>query len=217
MNDNGAAGHDQRADEQRRRTGRPTKLTPAVADAIVTAFGRGCSHKQAAAAGRVHKGTVREWRDRGERDLAAGRPTEFAAFATLYAHARADAVVEMTNVVFEAGRKGNITAATWWLSHVHPEQFGKRPVEVSGGARPLRVDWSQFESVDAAFDWASQGATPDENVARMRSVVMHDMKRRAQRRAQLAAREREQHLARQANGVKRGDGPDGDDGKGAAE
>jgi hypothetical protein len=54
----------------------------------------------------------------------------------------------------------------------------------------LHVDWSRFETIDDAYGWTSQGATPAENIARMRACIQHDMKRRRELRAELLARQR---------------------------
>ena len=71
------------------RTGRATKLTPALQQAIVTAVTAGAPLVQAAELAGVDKGTVLEWMRRGEnRD---DRPTSplHANFANAITHARA--------------------------------------------------------------------------------------------------------------------------------
>ena len=95
----------------------------------------------------------------------------------------------MVNVVYEAGLKGNITAATWWLSHAHADQWGKRAVELSGGNRPLHVEaeaWlhrtvAQAKTVREVYDQA-------DTIEKMRAVVAYDVQRRAEIRHQLAER-----------------------------
>ena len=90
------------------RTGRATKLTPAIQTAIVNAVTAGAPLVQAAELAGIDKATVLEWIRRGE-DRAA-RPTSplYAAFAAAITHAKASDEIRRIARIDAAARGGAV-------------------------------------------------------------------------------------------------------------
>ena len=103
-----------------RRAGRPTKLTPEVADKICQAIAGGNYREVAAAWAGIGERTLREWMQRGEsprsryhdfrrRVLEAEQAAEIRAVGLIMAKAATDPV-----------------HAQWWLQRKHPERWGRQ-------------------------------------------------------------------------------------------
>jgi hypothetical protein len=90
------------------QTGRVTKLTPAIQEAIVRAVTAGAPLVQAAELANIDKATVLEWIRRGE-DRAA-RPTSplYAAFAAAVTHAKASDEIRRIARIDAAARGGAV-------------------------------------------------------------------------------------------------------------
>ncbi len=71
--------------------GRPHELTPAVSLTIIQAIELGASWQTAAELAGKTRETLRQWRNRGERDLMAGEVTVFSTFFAEVTRARARA------------------------------------------------------------------------------------------------------------------------------
>jgi len=120
-----------------RRAGRPTKLTPEVADKICQAIAGGNYREVAAAWAGIGERTLREWMQRGEsprsryhdfrrRVLEAEQAAEIRAVGLIMAKAATDPV-----------------HAQWWLQRKHPERWGRKDrlqAEISGpGGGPVET------------------------------------------------------------------------------
>lgn len=164
--------------------GRPTKFNPAIAARFLTVFGRGCSVSVAASAAGVPKSTVLTWVARG-RQARSGRLHQFA---TAFGNVRDAAEAEVVDVVYEAATvKRDARAAQFWLERRRRKRWGRNTAVAVTTPKLIQVDWSQFPTLEDAYRWASQGATPDENIERMRAVVAEDERMLAAARRELLA------------------------------
>jgi transposase len=127
--------------------GRPTKLNPAVANAICTNLASGASIEASAEAAGITRATVHNWLKRGRAEDA---PDEFAQFAADVTEAQAVAEVHLVRIMRQAasdGGPGDWRAAAWLLARRHPERWSeKRQLEVSTAERP-----SSTQAVAAMF------------------------------------------------------------------
>jgi hypothetical protein len=118
------------------KAGRPTRLTRALADAIVSALERGAYRSEAAAAAGLHRGTIASWVERGEADLEQEQRTEFADFAVAATRAEAQAELAALNEVRREGSFGDWRAAAWFLERRHPSRWRRRDtIDHSGEVR----------------------------------------------------------------------------------
>lgn len=112
--------------------GRPTKLTPAVADRVVELVRGGNYVEVAAAAVGVARSTVFDWMRRGAR----GKRGAYRDFSVAIEKAQAEAEMGLLGLIDKAADKGVWTAAAWRLERMHPERWGRptrpEPQEVSG-------------------------------------------------------------------------------------
>jgi len=175
------------------RTGRTTKLTPAIQTAIVTAVTAGAPLVQAAELAGVAKDTVLEWVARGEgRDPRPSTPA-YAQFAQAITHAKASdeirriaridaaarggAVIHEKTTRFPDGRVVTETqrAAPDWradafhLERACAERWGKRM------QADLRVQIDQMVREVAA----EVGVTPEALIAEAEAMLReHEQRRR---------------------------------------
>ena len=150
---------------RRKRTGRPTKFTPEVADRIVEAVGHGLSYADVCRAGNVSERTFYRWKQRGQ-EATRGRFWQFwqrieaaaARRAIAYLEAIDRSVLEPVTIrktrvketpagqvkeITEEIRPADIKGALWWLER-RIKGFERRAaiagkVEVPGsdGAPPI--------------------------------------------------------------------------------
>jgi hypothetical protein len=122
---------------RRSRTGRPTKLTPAVRAAICRDLELAVPLKYAAEANGVPESTVYDWIARGE---SGTEP--YADFAHAVTRSIARSVVKLTRKAL-AGGSGS-SAAQWNLERRFRQYYG--PVQrlehsgPAGGAIPIQID-----------------------------------------------------------------------------
>jgi hypothetical protein len=136
-----------------RLSGRHTKCSPELTQAIIDGIRIGCSMEVAAQANGVGRTTLLGWRARGEAELIrfdrlcdaaekAGRDVDAihlnereAQFVDFYlALLKAEAVAESSAVfrLYELTRKGaefkpgQWQAIAWWLERRHPERWGRK-------------------------------------------------------------------------------------------
>ena len=107
--------------------GRPTKLNADLQQRIVKFMGAGAYIETAAAAAGISKVTLYSWLHRG----AAGEEP-FAAFLNAVDVAQSEADLRDLAVIRKAAAEGTWAAAAWRLERRHPDQWGRRLVEVSG-------------------------------------------------------------------------------------
>lgn len=131
---------------------RPTKLTPAVHDAIVESLRAGVCIETAAEAAGVSSSTVRSWIRRAEdHPDDCGEP--FLRFHAAYKKARADAELDAVKVIRAASQR-SWQAAAWYLERSHPNRWGRRaPITDETASTPFLVQLHRFaEQLDGARD-----------------------------------------------------------------
>lgn len=102
------------------RTGRSTKLTPALQERIVRAVREGNYPETAAQSEGVHRDTYYSWMERGRKGEAP-----FADFSDSVTRARATAQRKMLGLVAKAAPK-DPENARWYLERTAPDLFGRR-------------------------------------------------------------------------------------------
>jgi len=117
------------APTDRRRVGRPTSLTPAVAETIIDAMCGGNYMETAAALAGISVATLRNWLRAGRR----GESPELADFAQAIARARAVAEVRDLERI---GRDPSWQSAAWRLERRHPKRWGRRTYEPKSKPEP---------------------------------------------------------------------------------
>lgn len=130
--------------------GRPTKLTPAIAQAIVTAVQVGVPVVQAALLVGVRKPTVLQWLQRGSGTHSRAKTTVYVDFVDQIEKAKAEDEARRLARIEQAGQGGSVlyektltypdgrikrearyaepqwTADAWYLERTRPEQYGRR-------------------------------------------------------------------------------------------
>ncbi|MBW3601072.1 MAG: hypothetical protein KY434_00005 [Actinobacteria bacterium] len=114
--------------------GRPTKLTPELAEPVVSTLRAGAYLVTAAAFASIDESTLHEWLARGRGTHGRRRTARFAEFAESVARARAEAEVRSVDLVVRAGvEHGDTASLRWWLERSFPHRWGGRQrVEHSG-------------------------------------------------------------------------------------
>lgn len=110
------------APTDRRRVGRPTSLTPEVAEIIVDAMRAGNFLETAAALAGVSVSSVRNWIRAGNHDTTP----KLAEFAKDVRQARAQAEIADLNHI---RKDPSWQAAAWRLERRHPKRWGRRRYE----------------------------------------------------------------------------------------
>lgn len=119
------------ATQQKRRRGRPTKLTPEFHAAFVRLLKAGNFREVAARALDVDPDTVGRWMRRGERERS-GMHREFRR-AVIEAETAAE--MGMVASVMTAA-KADPRHAEWYLERKFPERWGRRRVEIAAPVDP---------------------------------------------------------------------------------
>jgi hypothetical protein len=112
-----------------RRVGRPTSLTPEVAEIIVEAMRAGNYLETAAALAGISVATLRNWLRDGRRNLSP----ELADFSRSVAQARAIAEIRDLERI---GRDTSWQSAAWRLERRHPKRWGRRRYESKSRSEP---------------------------------------------------------------------------------
>ena len=132
--------------------GRPTKLTPDIHRAIVTALEAGNYQDDSAAYAGVSTSALYNWLARGrverERIEAGDKPrkaeTIFVDFLDAVESARAKAAVRHVANIAKAANDGVWQASAWYLERSYPQKWGRlNRTEISGpdgGPIEARVD-----------------------------------------------------------------------------
>lgn len=106
---------------------RPTKLNAEIQTRIVAFLGAGAYVETAACAAGVSKQTLYTWLRRG-----ADGDRRYAGFLDAVEKAQSEADLRDLKTIREAAQSGIWQAAAWRLERRHPEQWGRRRVEVTG-------------------------------------------------------------------------------------
>lgn len=110
------------------KTGRPTKLTPEVQAAIVTAISVGNYLHHAAMYAGVSYHAVNYWCKRGEKETTG----MFRDFLDAVKKAEGDAIARNVAIIQKAAKK-SWQAAAWWLERKYSEDFAlKTKQELTG-------------------------------------------------------------------------------------
>ena len=125
---------------------RPTKLTPAVHDAIVASLRAGAYIETAAAAAGVSASTVHAWLRRAE-DHPDDCGSPFLEFLEAVERARAEAELEAISVIRDAAPR-SWQAAAWYLERSYPKRWGRQaPKPVDGAGVPFLVQLHNMETM----------------------------------------------------------------------
>ena len=129
---------------QKRRPGRPSKLTPQVVAMILAAIKCGAPNKVACAAAGIHQDTLYGWLEK-----ARERPaSEYAEFTEQLTRARDEGRVSRLATIQKAS-KSDWKAAAWLLERDLPDEFSLRykiehsvsgEVTLADALRALRTD-----------------------------------------------------------------------------
>ena len=128
----------------KRKTGRPTKLTPAVQERIVQAISAGNYQDVAARYAGINPATYYRWMADAEADDA---PDALREFRDAVESARAGAEVRAIALINRAAQDGTWQAAAWYLERSHPHRWGRfQRTEVSGPqGGPVEIDVAGLE------------------------------------------------------------------------
>lgn len=128
------------------RTGRPTILNQAMADAIVDLLKRGNYITTAARAVGINPVTIGAWVRKGAELAEEDRELDeteqlFVEFSIEVEKARAFAEVTHVETIRQAS-KDNWTASAWWLERTNPNNWGKvTRTEITGaGGGAIEID-----------------------------------------------------------------------------
>lgn len=108
--------------------GRPSKLTPEIAERIAASVAEGNYGETAAQCEGIERTTFYRWMEQGARDDAADANTPYRDFRNRIVRARAKAESEMLKIV----REGTLHTergperAQWYLERVASDRFGRR-------------------------------------------------------------------------------------------
>jgi transposase len=104
---------------------RPSKLTPAVQQRIVTLIREGNYRETAVQAAGVGLTTFYRWMEIGETDAEDGRHSPYREFREAVQKALADAEVADIALIETAARNGSWQAAAWRLERMHAGRWGR--------------------------------------------------------------------------------------------
>jgi hypothetical protein len=134
--------------EQRRRPGRPSKLTQETKKRLLQGVQAGLPYGLACSNAGIHYSTLRRWIAKGE-EANSG---EFREFFDALKRAEAEgAFLHVSNIV-RAGNEGHWQASAWMLERRYPEVYGRRvAAEVTGkNDGPVRQEVSHPDPDDKA-------------------------------------------------------------------
>jgi transposase len=122
--------------------GRPTKLTPDIENAIVTALRAGNYAETAVAYAGIGLSTYYRWMERGQSEAEDDRA--YREFREAIEKARAAAEVRDIALIDKAAANGSWQAAAWKLERRYPQRWGRvvrtEVTGADGGAVHVEVD-----------------------------------------------------------------------------
>jgi hypothetical protein len=141
-----------RTSGNKRRPGRPSKLTPDVVALILNAIRCGAPNKVACAAAGIRAETMCVWLRKAEE---LGKPKEYAQFAQSLARARQEGIAARLGIIHKAA-KIDWRAAAWLLERDMPDVFSLRfriehtvaPSNLGDVIASLREDRQQPPMID---------------------------------------------------------------------
>lgn len=130
----------------KKRTGRPIKLTAELQDKICSYIAQGNYLVVACKAVGIHPQTLRNWLEQGETDIESGTNSIYCDFMLAVQTAEAEAESAMVAVVREAAiqRKEWIPAMTF-LERRHPDRWSKSDVRIPVGNTGITLRISHVE------------------------------------------------------------------------
>lgn len=133
--------------------GRPSKLTPAVAERIAKALEQGMPQETAAKLAGVEPRTFYEWMAQGRREDGRHEYQQFAQAVTLARATFQESVIAEIRNAFTPGEHGvrDWRALAWLMERMFPEQFGQT-VQVR-----MKVD----EELTTTIDRLRKGLDPE--------------------------------------------------------
>lgn len=111
----------------RRRPGRPSKLTPKSVETLLEGIKNGLSYRLACIRAGIDYSTLRRWVEKGEQQGTG----EYREFQERLAGAEADGAFALVLRIKAAAPK-DWRAAAFLLEARHPDEYGRRRVEVTG-------------------------------------------------------------------------------------
>lgn len=99
---------------------RKSKYTPETVELITQGILLGLTMEQCAKRGGIHYDTFNEWRK------------SKAEFSEAIEKAEAEAVTRKLARIDKAGKEGHWQADAWWLERRHPQEWGRRVLELQG-------------------------------------------------------------------------------------
>ncbi len=115
------------ADPPRRPVGRPSRLTPERSKVLLEGVKMGLTYKLACARSGITFTTFRKWIEKGEQQATG----EYRDFLDLLTKAEADGAAQSIAAIKIAAQK-DWRAAAWMLEARHPEEYGRKRLEVTG-------------------------------------------------------------------------------------
>jgi hypothetical protein len=107
--------------------GRPTKLTPATKNKLLSMIKMGSPLESACKACRLDYNTVRDWINRGKNTHPSRPPTpEYVDFAVDFEQALSEGESLLISYIHVAAKSKDWKAAAWLLSRRNPHQWGER-------------------------------------------------------------------------------------------
>lgn len=123
-----APQHNYRRSAPRRdRPGRPSKLVPTVTEKLFEGIKHGLSYSLACARAGVDYSTFRRWIEKGSQQASG----EYHDFCDELAAAEADGALVNVLRIKDASKK-DWRAAAWLLEARHPDEYGRKRIEVTG-------------------------------------------------------------------------------------
>lgn len=134
------------------KNGRPTALTPAVQERIVSLIRRGAYIETACGVADIDRRTMYEWLRKGQSGIEP-----YASFYAAATTARDEAEFNALDTVTSAARKGDVKAAQWYLEKTHGKKYSGVSVTE---AKVEHVDRSaQAKAVREAYGFSSSPAS----------------------------------------------------------
>lgn len=111
----------------RRRPGRPSKLTPKSVETLLEGIKNGLSYRLACIRAGIDYSTLRRWVEKGEQQGTG----EYREFQERLAQSEADGAFALVLRIKAAAPK-DWRAAAFLLEARHPDEYGRRRIEVTG-------------------------------------------------------------------------------------
>ena len=106
----------------KKKVGRPSKLTPEVKERLTDALRKGAYKDDACAYAGISKATFYHWLELGELRSKG----EYKEFLDAVNTANSEGIHSKLKTIEIASDKGDWRAAAWWLEHKEPTKYGNR-------------------------------------------------------------------------------------------